>query len=219
MRRGYSRCLRRLWYVRLNTNGADGRAEISMRARPQTAALLACVHERGCVVALHDRSALSTSVHARRFQPPSPDPSPRHRQRDPQSHAFGGQLHSCRRLPLAASPFACYRSLVQMRGVLLCTPDSGSPTTRSDQPPPSHCLHKVYSPKSRRHAERDMNSMSYTQVKTLEPGVDDDHEELVGSSRRSADEHVPHAYFKSSVSLHTAISVAAGTVCYFPNAK
>jgi hypothetical protein len=59
--------------------------------------------------------------------------------------------------------------------------------------------------------------MSYTQVKTLEPGVDDDHEELVGSSRRSADEHVPHAYFKSSASLHTAISIAAGTVCCFPS--
>jgi hypothetical protein len=58
--------------------------------------------------------------------------------------------------------------------------------------------------------------MSYTQVKTLEPGFDDDHEELVGSSRRSADEHVPHAYFKSSASLHTAISIAAGTVGYSP---
>jgi hypothetical protein len=54
--------------------------------------------------------------------------------------------------------------------------------------------------------------MSYTQVKTLEPEIDNDHDELVGSSRRSADEHVPHAYFKSSASLHTAISVAAGTV-------
>lgn len=57
--------------------------------------------------------------------------------------------------------------------------------------------------------------MSYTQVKTLEPEIDNDHDELVGSSRRSADEHVPHAYFKSSASLHTAISVAAGTVSYF----
>jgi hypothetical protein len=56
--------------------------------------------------------------------------------------------------------------------------------------------------------------MSYTQVKTLEPEIDNDHDELVGSSRRSADEHVPHAYFKSSASLHTAISVAAGTVSY-----
>jgi hypothetical protein len=57
--------------------------------------------------------------------------------------------------------------------------------------------------------------MSYTQVKTLEPEIDNDHDELVGSSRRSADEHVPHAYFKSSASLHTAISVAAGTVSCF----
>ena len=57
--------------------------------------------------------------------------------------------------------------------------------------------------------------MSYTQVKTLEPEIDSDHDELVGSSRRSADEHVPHAYFKSSASLHTAISVAAGTVGRF----
>jgi hypothetical protein len=57
--------------------------------------------------------------------------------------------------------------------------------------------------------------MSYTQVKTLEPEIDNDHDELVGSSRRSADEHVPHAYFRSSASLHTAISVAAGTVSYF----
>jgi len=56
--------------------------------------------------------------------------------------------------------------------------------------------------------------MSYTQVKTLEPEIDNDHDELVGSSRRSAEEHIPHAYFKSSASLHTAISVAAGTVSY-----
>lgn len=57
--------------------------------------------------------------------------------------------------------------------------------------------------------------MSYTQVKTLEPEVDfdEDHEEFAGSSKRPQDEHVPHAYFKSSASLHTAISVAAGTVC------
>jgi hypothetical protein len=55
--------------------------------------------------------------------------------------------------------------------------------------------------------------MSYSQVKTLEPEVDEDFEELAGPSKRSGDEHVPHAYFKSSAALHTAISVAAGTVC------
>ena len=55
--------------------------------------------------------------------------------------------------------------------------------------------------------------MSYSQVKTLEPEVDEDYEEFAGPSKRSGDEHVPHAYFKSSAALHTAISVAAGTVC------
>ncbi|KAL1586451.1 hypothetical protein WHR41_05233 [Cladosporium halotolerans] len=54
--------------------------------------------------------------------------------------------------------------------------------------------------------------MSYTQVKTVEPAVDDVHEEFAGPSRRSGEERVAHAYFKSSASLHTAISVAAGTV-------
>jgi hypothetical protein len=55
--------------------------------------------------------------------------------------------------------------------------------------------------------------MSYSQVKTLEPEVDEDYEVFAGPSKRSGDEHVPHAYFKSSAALHTAISVAAGTVC------
>jgi hypothetical protein len=55
--------------------------------------------------------------------------------------------------------------------------------------------------------------MSYSQVKTLEPEVDEDYEEFAGPSKRSGDDHVPHAYFKSSAALHTAISVAAGTVC------
>jgi hypothetical protein len=57
--------------------------------------------------------------------------------------------------------------------------------------------------------------MSYTQVKTLEPEIDEDHEdreEFAGSSKRQGDEHIPHAYFKSSAALHTAISIAAGTV-------
>lgn len=56
--------------------------------------------------------------------------------------------------------------------------------------------------------------MSYTQVKTVEPAVEDVHEEFAGPSRRSGEERVAHAYFKSSASLHTAISVAAGTVCF-----
>jgi len=55
--------------------------------------------------------------------------------------------------------------------------------------------------------------MSYSQVKTLEPEVDEDLEEFAGPSNTSGNEHVPHAYFKSSAALHTAISVAAGTVC------
>jgi hypothetical protein len=55
--------------------------------------------------------------------------------------------------------------------------------------------------------------MSYSQVKTLEPEVDEDYDEFAGPSKSHGDEHVPHAYFKSSAALHTAISVAAGTVC------
>jgi len=54
--------------------------------------------------------------------------------------------------------------------------------------------------------------MSYSQVKILEPEVDEEYEEFAGPSKRPGDEHVPHAYFKSSAALHTAISVAAGTV-------